>query len=83
MSADELAGQDRSGESDHGGAPARRYDSFHVRIWTRPGAELLLRAEVRHLQTDLVDAATAVPVAWVLETLLAALADPSVSSTGA
>lgn len=59
---------------EHAGE-ARRYDSFHVRLWSRPGADGLLRAEVRHLQTDLVEAATTVPAAWLLETLLALLAD--------
>ena len=55
--------------------PERCYDSFHVRLWSHPGAERLLRVEVRHLQTDLVEAATAVPLVWLLDALRAHLAD--------
>ena len=56
--------------------PPRRYDSFLVRIWHGAGGGGdLLRAEVRHLQTDLVDTATAVPASWLVESVLGALGD--------
>jgi hypothetical protein len=71
---------DSEQDADRGTAPAppprefRRYDSFHVRLWHRPGTAPLLRIEIKHLQTDLVESATAVPVTWLCETILALLA---------
>jgi hypothetical protein len=73
-----LAGEERIDVDQH----ERRYDSFHLRIWTQPGSEDLLRVEIHHLQTNLVEIATAVSVGWLLETILACLAGES-SSTSA
>ena len=64
-----------AGEPEAAPVPERRYDSFHVRLWSQPGAERLLRVEVRHLQTDLSDVGAAVPADWLIETILAFLAD--------
>jgi hypothetical protein len=64
-----------AGEPKAARIPERCYDSFHVRLWSHPGAERLLRVEVRHLQTDLVEAATAVPLVWLLDVLRALLAE--------
>jgi len=73
MTAD--TGPERDPEPERQPAPPRRYDSFLVRVWHAAGTADLLRAEVRHLQTDLVETATGVPAAWLLETVVAAMED--------
>lgn len=45
---------------------ARHYDSFVVRLWHDPASSRFLRAEVRHVQTDLAETAVDVDPAWLL-----------------
>jgi hypothetical protein len=70
------------GDQGTAGPGERRYDSFHVRLWSQPGSERLLRAEVRHIQTDLAETATAVPAVWLLDALLALLAGEPLPAGG-
>jgi hypothetical protein len=63
-----------AGEPNASRMPARRYDSFHLRVWSRPGDPAFLRIDVRHLQTDLVEHGTGVSAVWLVETLVAIIA---------
>jgi hypothetical protein len=51
-------------------AAPRRYDSFVVRLWTDRMREVLLRAEVQHVQTGLVEQGLDVTASWVHQAIL-------------
>jgi hypothetical protein len=63
--------QDRS----DGSGDTRHYDSFVIRLWSDPAIERLLRAEVRHIQTDHTTHAVDVTPLELLAIILAHLDD--------
>lgn len=53
--------------SNAAGSPAgiHRYDSFVVRLWSRGDGPQFGRAEIRHVQSDVVSTGTMVGLDWV------------------
>jgi hypothetical protein len=50
-------------------ADTRQYDSFVVRVWRHPGADRLVRADVRHVQSGESDSAIDCDATWIGDTL--------------
>ena len=48
---------------------ARKYDSFVVRIWRHPGADRLVRADIRHVQSGASDSAIDCDPGWIGDAL--------------
>ncbi len=51
--------------TDDGPREVHRYDSFVVRLWSRGDGELFGRAELRHVQSDVVSTGTMVGLEWI------------------
>jgi hypothetical protein len=49
--------------------PARRYDSFVVRVWRHPGKNRLTRADVRHVQSGTSESAIDCDANWIRDVL--------------
>lgn len=49
--------------------PARRYDSFVVRVWRHPGKSRLIRADVRHVQSGMSESAIDCDAGWIRDVL--------------
>jgi hypothetical protein len=49
--------------------PARRYDSFVVRVWRHPGKNRLIRADVRHVQSGMSESAIDCDTGWIRNVL--------------
>jgi hypothetical protein len=71
MSTDRSTPNDR--QSPLPSSSPRRYDSFVVRLWFDPERAAVLRAEIQHVQSGLVEQAVDVTAAWVEQTILALL----------
>jgi hypothetical protein len=51
--------------TDVGPQEVHRYDSFVVRLWSRGDGTRFGRAELRHVQSDVVSTGTMVGLEWV------------------
>ena len=51
--------------TDDGPREVHRYDSFVVRLWSRGEGDQFGRAELRHVQSDVVSTGTMVGLEWV------------------
>jgi hypothetical protein len=55
---------------DDGPQEVHQYDSFVVRLWSRGDGTQFGRAELRHVQSDVVSAGTMVGLEWVDKEIL-------------